>query len=246
MNPLNIVEGRIERRLLVNLRVDPQALAPVLPEPFRPLLIDGWAIAGMCLIRLTGLRPAAAPGRSGLTTENVAHRLAVEWDGHGERRTGVWIPHRHTSSRLTVALGGRAFPAVHTFADFDVDDQGDAISIAVTRHGTPLVSVSATASDDVTTTSVFRSMAEADTFFQSGSTGVSPTKRHGRSDVVDLSVSNWNLKPLNLVSAHSSIFEGWWSIGQAAEWDSAFIMRDMACSWHGAEGVDTERVLAGR
>ncbi len=246
MNPLNTVEGRIERRLLVNLRVDPKALAPVLPEPFRPLLVDGWAIAGMCLIHLTGLRPTATPGRSGLTTENVAHRIAVEWDDHGERRPGVWIPYRHTSSRLTVALGGRAFPAVHSLADFDVDDRGGAISIAVSRQGTSLVSVSANAADDVTTTSVFGSIAEADAFFQCGSTGVSPARRRGRSDVVDLAVSNWNLKPLDLVTAHSSIFEDWWPIGQAAEWDSAFIMRDMACSWHGAEAVETERVLAGR
>jgi hypothetical protein len=33
--------GRIARRLLVNYRVDPDAIAPLLPAPFRPALVDG-------------------------------------------------------------------------------------------------------------------------------------------------------------------------------------------------------------
>ena len=74
------VEGIIERRLLVNYRVAPGALAGILPAPFRPKLVGGYAIAGICLIRLASVRPRGLPAGLGLRSENAAHRIAVEWD----------------------------------------------------------------------------------------------------------------------------------------------------------------------
>jgi len=38
-----------ERRLLVNYRVDPDVAATLLPAPLRPKLVNGWAVAGICL-----------------------------------------------------------------------------------------------------------------------------------------------------------------------------------------------------
>jgi hypothetical protein len=48
--------------------------------PFRPQLVHGWAVAGICLIRLGRLRPSRVPSAVGLRSENAAHRIAVEWD----------------------------------------------------------------------------------------------------------------------------------------------------------------------
>jgi hypothetical protein len=61
----------IERRLLVNYRVDPEVaarlLAPLqLPTPLWPQLVNGWAVAGICLIRLGKLRPTGVPGWAGV------------------------------------------------------------------------------------------------------------------------------------------------------------------------------------
>jgi hypothetical protein len=64
-------------------------------------------MAGICVIRLTNLRPAGFPSGIGLTTENAAHRIAVEWDEPEGPCRGVFIPRRDTDSRLTVVLGGR-------------------------------------------------------------------------------------------------------------------------------------------
>ena len=41
----------IERRLLVNYRVDPGVARSLLPAPLRPQVVNGWAVAGICLIR---------------------------------------------------------------------------------------------------------------------------------------------------------------------------------------------------
>ncbi|HEV2242894.1 MAG TPA: DUF2071 domain-containing protein, partial [Streptosporangiaceae bacterium] len=69
------VRAVMERRLLVNYRVDPELLAALLPAPFRPVLVGGYGVAGICLIRLGQVRPEGVPARAGLTSENAAHRV---------------------------------------------------------------------------------------------------------------------------------------------------------------------------
>jgi len=41
-----VVAGWIDRRVLVNYRVAPDALDGILPAPFRPKLVRGHAVAG--------------------------------------------------------------------------------------------------------------------------------------------------------------------------------------------------------
>lgn len=41
------IRAVMERRLLVNYRVDPDLLASFLPAPFRPALVSGYGIAGV-------------------------------------------------------------------------------------------------------------------------------------------------------------------------------------------------------
>ena len=72
--------GRIRRRILVNWVADPEPVARLLPAPFRPKLLRGRAVVGVCLIRLEGLRPEALPNALALSSESAAHRVAVEWD----------------------------------------------------------------------------------------------------------------------------------------------------------------------
>ena len=112
------IRGVIDRRILVNFRADPSVLARLLPSPFRPKLVDGVGMAGVCLIHLKDIRPKFLPPLFGISSENAAHRIAVEWEQSGEPREGVFIPRRDTSSRLNTLLGGRLFPGVHHHATF--------------------------------------------------------------------------------------------------------------------------------
>src|SRR5215216_6534259 len=105
------IKGVIKRRLLINFRAAPEVIQPLLPYPFRPKLHNGWAMVGICLIRLEHIRPVALPGFLGLSSENAAHRIAVQWnDADGTLREGVYIPRRDSSSRLNQLAGGRLFP----------------------------------------------------------------------------------------------------------------------------------------
>ncbi len=57
MMRLPVIRGVIDRRILVNYRVDPDVMARIVPSPFRPQIVGGYAIAGICLIRLRRIRP---------------------------------------------------------------------------------------------------------------------------------------------------------------------------------------------
>lgn len=114
---LPILHGLIRRRLLVNFRVDAEVMRRFLPWPFRPKLHRGHAIAGICLIRLEQIRPAWPPRFCGLSSENAAHRIAVQWDDpSGKSREGVFIPRRDTGSWLNHFAGGRIFSREHQWA----------------------------------------------------------------------------------------------------------------------------------
>jgi len=124
------VAATIERRLLVNYRVDPGTLRHVIHAGFRPHLVNGIGVVGICLIRLGQLRPVGLPEILGLTTENAAHRVAVEWDGPEGPRHGVFIPRRDTSSLLTTIIGGRVFPGEHRRARFQVQETEERYEVA--------------------------------------------------------------------------------------------------------------------
>lgn len=109
---LPIINGLIRRRLLVNFRVNEGVMSRFLPPPFRPKLHNGYAIAGICLIRLEQIRPNWLPSFCGLSSENAAHRIAVLWDDpSGETREGVFVPRRDTGSRLTILQADASFLA---------------------------------------------------------------------------------------------------------------------------------------
>jgi Uncharacterized conserved protein (COG2071) len=234
---LPTMRGTIERRLLVNYRVDPAVLQAVLPEPFRPWLVDDCGVAGICLIRLGSLRPVGLPAWIGPTTENAAHRIAVEWDSHNGIRRGVFIPRRDTSSRVTHLVGGRLFPGEHHHADFRVreDCTNSDVSFA-SDDGAVCVSVSVRETRAMPRGSVFESLAQASAFFRQGSLGYSATHRATEADGLELSCDSWNLRPALVEHVESTFFDDQASFPRGSTVvDSAFVMRDLDATWHAQE-----------
>ena len=168
------VQCTIERRLLVNFRIAPEVLARQLPHPLRPLDVNGWAVGGVCFLRLGRLRPERAPRWVGLTTENVAHRYAVEWDVDGGVRSGVYVPRRDTDSRLVSWSGGRVFSGRYDLAAFQVVEHGSRTQIEIhSRDGAVDLSVDAAESDNLESV-LFSSVEDAMAFFKRGSLSYSP------------------------------------------------------------------------
>jgi hypothetical protein len=151
-----VVKGIIRRRLLVNFRIDPDVMARQLPEPFQPKLYRGYAIAGICLIRLEQIRPRLVPVPIGLSSENAAHRIAVTSRSSGFDEA-VFIPRRDSSLWLNQLIGGRLFPGRHHPARFVVRDDGSQIDLELlSNDGQVAVSVSGKPAESLPGTSIFR------------------------------------------------------------------------------------------
>lgn len=233
---LPVIHGLIRRRLLVNFRVEAEVMTRYLPDRFRPKLHAGHAIAGICLIRLEGIRPRWMPAAVGLSSENAAHRIAVLWDdAAGQTREGVYIPRRDTSSRMNHFAGGRLFPGEHHLADFSVIDESPRIDLSVrSRDGTMSVELRAREADVLPDSSCFESLADSSSFFEGGSIGYSVTRDCCRLDGIRLETEGWRVRPLAIESVESSFFsdERAFPNGSVA-FDHALIMRDHRHRWIG-------------
>jgi hypothetical protein len=234
-----VIRGIIDRRILVNFRVHPQILAKLLPHPFRPKRIHGMGMVGVCLIRLKHLRPRFVPSFLGLSSENAAHRIAVEWDQDGKQREGVFIPRRDTSSWLNTKLGGKLFPGVHHHAHFQVYERDDHYRIVANsddRKTHLLVEGYVTA--EFLEGSVFDSLPEASEFFQGGSLAYSVTATPGEFHGLELRSLNWQVVPLAIERVESSFFENraMFPVG-SVEFDCAMLMRGVGHEWHGKRSL---------
>lgn len=235
------IQGVIDRRILVNFRVDSDVLTRVLPEPFRPKLVCGRGIAGICLIRLKQIRPWFAPRFFGTSSENAAHRIAVEWDDGGRTRQGVYIPRRDTSSRLNTLAGGRLFPGVHHYARFQVHEENDRYSVTMDSDDNEThVAVSGRMEDDLPDSSVFGSLRAASDFFENGSLGYSNARTAGTYDGLELRTFDWDVQPLFVEGVESSFFEDATRFpAGTVEFDSALLMRNVRHEWHGRPALVT-------
>jgi hypothetical protein len=233
--PHPTIQGLIKRRILVNYRVQPEAMAAYLPAPFRPQLYQGWAIAGICLIRLENIRPKGLPAALGLNSENAAHRVAVTWDtATGQAQNGVYIPRRDTDSCLNHWAGGRLFPGEHQLADFTVNDHDERLDLTIVAHDHGMrVHVRGEVSNALPANSCFSSLAAASHFFECGGIGYSATGNAGCYDGLRLNISSWQVTPLTVSAVASSFFDDTaiFPAGTAV-FDHALLMRGVAHSWH--------------
>ena len=229
-----VIQGVIDRRILANYRVDPDCLRPLLPEPFRPKLVEGYGMAGVCLIRLREVRPRGVPGVLGVSSENAAHRIAVTWEEAGAVRDGVYVHRRDTDSRFNALVGGRLFPGVHHHATFRcAEDAGRYEVVMDSDDGVTSVAVRGKLADDLPDSSVFRSVADASAFFEKGSVGYSPGRSGGTFDGLELRTAEWSVRPLAVESVRSSFFDDRTRFPEgSAVFDCALVMREVRHEWH--------------
>jgi hypothetical protein len=237
-----VIHGLIRRRLLINFRVDAGVMKDYLPAPFEPKLHEGHAIAGICLIRLEGIRPRWLPPFLGLSSENAAHRIAVEWaDASGQRQEGVFIPRRDTSSRLNHIAGGRLFPGEHELSDFDITDADSRLEMDIRSHdGSMSIFLKAheAESDSLPSTSCFASLSDSSTYFMGGSIAYSVTHDCCRLDGMRLETVGWHVRPVVVEQIHSTFFSNSTLFPEASVcYDHALIMRNHLHQWHSVKDL---------
>jgi len=231
---LPVVKGLIARRVLLNFRADPEIVQKLLPRPFVADTHQGFAIVGICLIRLEQLRPKGLPAQLGIASENMAHRVAVRYPASGAMKPGVFIWRRETDQKLVQKFGGRLFPGVHHPARFLVQDNGDEIKVDVKScDGQSDVSFSASSNPKWQPTSVFANLDEASEFFRQGDCGFSCKLNSEALEGMQLKTLQWSLTNLGVQLENSSFYfnPSRFPAG-SVEFDCGLIMRRVPHEWH--------------
>ena len=208
--------------------------------------MKGFAIGGICLIRLKKIRPSFLPLPWGIGSENAAHRIAVEWDVKGVTKQGVYVPRRDTDSCLNTLAGGRLFPGVQHHAKFTNIEEGDNYSVEMrSSDGIAHVLVSGKVTEGLPAESVFDSLKEVSDFFENGSLGYSATNKEGVFDGLELCSENWSVQSFAVDEMRSSYFddEARFPKGTVV-FDNALLMRGIEHQWLGREDLCCNEVKA--
>ncbi len=237
---LPTIQGIIKRRVLVNYHAEPEIIQNILPQHFRPTLHKGKAIAGICLIKLEQIRPKHTPEFIGLSSENAAHRIAVEWDKNGESKEGVFVPRRDTDSTLNHLAGGRLFPSEHHKATFEIIEDETEINYSMrSNDGEVKLSFTGDLTTQFPSNSIFDSLQKASNFFERGSLGYSSNTKNKDLDGIFLKIDNWKVSPLQIHSVRSSFYDNEEIFPKGSiEFDHALLMQNIEHEWHSRESFE--------
>ncbi|GAB2814781.1 DUF2071 domain-containing protein [Ferruginibacter profundus] len=228
---LPTIHGFIDRRILINFTATPGDVEKIIPFPFRPKIYKNKAIAGICLIRLNKIRPKGCPDFMGISSENGAHRIAVEWDEEGQVKEGVFIPRRDTSLRFNTIVGGRIFPGKHHFAKFNVIEKNKNYHVAFNSSDATQISIDATEVNTFDPNSIFETLENASAFFEKGAVGYSPNGK--KFEGLKLETYNWKVKPLAVSNVQSSFFDNETIFPKGSvKFDNALLMTRIEHEWH--------------
>ncbi|WP_313252772.1 DUF2071 domain-containing protein [Empedobacter sp.] len=230
------IYGIIERRMLINFCVESHYIETILPQPFRPKLYKGKAIAGICLIRLKDIKPKGLPDFVGVNSENAAHRIAVEWEENGVTKEGVYIPMRDTSLKLNTLVGGRVFPGKHYFAKFNVIEENDNYHLDFTSSDDTRIEIDAKKSVEFNSNSIFETLNEVSKFFENGSDGYSPNGNNFEG--LKLETYNCEVESLEVLHVKSSFFENETIfLKGSVQFDNEILMTNIEHEWKSLEKI---------
>jgi hypothetical protein len=229
---LPTIHGYIDRRILINFTADPDIVGKIIPVPFRPKVYKEKAIVGICLIRLKHIKPKGLPDFMGISSENGAHRIAVEWDEEGETTEGVFIPRRDTSLRFNTLVGGRLFPGRHYLAKFNVKEADGNYHIDFTSSDNTSISIDALETNHFNPNSLFGTLENVSGFFEKGAVGYSPNR--DRYEGLELQTYTWRVRPLEVKQVYSSFYENETVFPRGSvQFDNALLMANVEHEWKG-------------
>lgn len=220
----------IDRRLFVTYRLAPELLEPILPAGLEPEIIRGQAVAGICLIRLTHMRPRWFKPDLGVSVENVAHRIAIRYtDEAGDRRSGVYIPERHTSSRLAAGVGSALLPGVYKGAKFDVAETETSFDIAMRGAELEVALRAEVAEPQQWASALFADAEAASDFYKYAPIAISPAPGGQTFETLELATKTWATDPVRMVQLRSTFYD---RMPQAKiQLDHALVMRHISAEW---------------
>lgn len=234
------LRGRIDRRICVFHRLDPAVARGLLPAPLRPRLFRGWAVGGICVLRLARLRPKLLPIPIGLGSELAWHRLAVEWEENGRTLVGQYLLRSETDARLAPLPGSKLVPPPIDRTRIEVrSEEAGLVARVVSAGGLADVDLVARPTQSWTNSQLFKSATAAHAALASGHV-IWTSPEDGGLEGVELHSTGGKLEALELLRLESAWFDDStrFQAGTVAL-DCAVLVRDADHEW--ATPIQAER-----
>lgn len=230
---LPVLNGIIDRRILINYSVEPEVVSSLLPTHLRPLVVNGYASGGICLIRLKHIGLKYTPSIFRITSENAAYRFLVTCKDKGGWVRGVYIPRRTTDSWLNVVVAGKLFAWPHYPARFESTEDKGRYSVRMGPDDGPVeLEITAHRTDDFPEHSMFRSLAEASLCFANCNLGISPATHSRSFKTICLETSTWSVAPLVVDKLCSAYFSDTRRFPKGSiAFDNALLMEGIQHAW---------------
>jgi uncharacterized protein YqjF (DUF2071 family) len=228
-----ILCGVIKRRFLLNYRAEPEVVRRLLPAPFSPTLYHGYAIAGVCLVRVESVRPRGLPAWVGVNGENAVHRVAANWvDSMGQPHKGVFVARRDTDLWLAALFGRKLFAAEYHRARFAVEESAGHVEFAC-RSLDRAAEIHFSGDDalNLPASSCFKSLQED--FFRTDSSRSTVIEDSQDLNGIAVESNEWKVQPIRVNRVFCSFFDDKNRFPPGTiEFDHALVMRDIAQVWH--------------
>jgi hypothetical protein len=220
----------IDRQILVIYRAKENAVAALLPAPFRPRVFKDHAIVALSLVRLKPPKPRLMPSLITTQPEHIAHQIAVEWNHNGETRAGWYILRRDTTAR-SIVLGGSIFPGKLYHGRFHVHEQDGRFRINCNSDDDQShIRVDAFAADFLPKEAIFASVEEAATFFQASTTLYTNATPTGELEGMEITPSTWPIRAMALWESSSTLLERLIP-KESLTLDCAMLLRNVDYEW---------------
>lgn len=223
----------MRRRILLNFRVEAEVAARQLPSPFRPRLHHGWALAGVCLLRLEEMRPAFLPASMGMSSENALHRFAVEWEEKGETHHGLFVARRDTNSPLAVITRGRLLPGDPHLASFKIRSGTREVEVEIhAQYGEMDLVFSGSLQRQWPKDSCFGSVEAASRFFEAERLGYSTRRGAAGLEGFQWTTREWDVQALTVQEISASYFDDLARFPQGStHFDHALMLQNVQHEW---------------
>lgn len=227
---ISTIAGWLTWRIAVNYRVAPHVMREWIPEPFRPKLIEGHALAGLDLVHQKHQRIAGLPKRMGLTSFLAVHRVLVEWEEMGMRKTGLFVLRRDSSLSVHAWAGGRMYPGLYHRSRFKVSQKDDAFSLRMRSRDDQTIAFEAEKTSHFPHYASFGQINRVASAIRAASPAYQARPDH--CDIyegVDWEIKRWQPQPLRVTHLHASFFEG--MPKNSIFFDHAFLIGESPHRW---------------
>jgi Uncharacterized conserved protein (COG2071) len=203
------VRALVEERIIFTYRLPADHLESLLPVTWlTPQLVDGSAVASVCVLRLSKITAGPVPSLFGVQSISAARRYGVR-DERSGGSPAVFVTERTTNSVLGSLFTGAGFSAEHEHvpATISRDDDSTLVTLGSDRFTGRAVASPRWSS------SLFPTLEDFSTFLAEGIRSYGPSRREGQLTVLDLSKEDKGYEPLTAREVGGSLVQPWLDAG---------------------------------